>query len=968
MTVPRSPGVVTRATWPGKAPWAVPPGQAQPATVVTQNLIASGTGVACSSNDVVEQSPALVTRGVGTLSFGATSEAPEQIASFVTHSSFPSRGVGSTGSGQAPGWQPVPQPPRVLVQGGKRVVPASHIQKANRAPAYATMAGLLPQDSSQTFRTASYPLMASFNGDFSDPSLVVPLSDEESVTGFSESGSDSVFVQQGCQGPDTFKARSTSDDHTYGFTTFNFEDARNREADNQAQHDVFSWLRWAPCEGSPCFAALHKYFPGALPGEVVHARSRITLENERFGFTGRNTIFGTSVCPDEINSVNGTMVEIMRDHWGGMSFPLGGIGGAPFSGRTGFAAFSHHVPDNGNVFVVFGPHVSITENGEIGSVHRRGKEKMSTCCGAVIGAYNSCICQDIDDCEFDKNDMQMSWIRSQIAPHAERIKLSENPMAMLAHQAYEFVKGKVLAVVNNDFGNGYLALLGGIIINMPKNHSDHFLPLMFQTSRRFEDPQDLMCAFRSRVCGDVLKDDSEAEQRVHLVARMLGQVEMFSKAAHEDRLHAAASMVCLTFYHDECIVEQGDVGNTFFVLLTGEAVVEVNGNRVGGYLGTLPDASQSTISQLLEQSDIGKVSCFGERALMTDDTRAATIRVTSPRALVLSMSREIFEMVVKDPGDGRSGHPPRRKTLELEERQVLDAAQLGRRLSVLQAEDADAKMQATRAKENKQATHHYVFSWLNWSPQPDSACYRTLHDQFPCAIPGPALFCRFKSALEKFSFEPRNTIFGTSVCPDEINSRNGELVHQMKSHWGQNFPLGGISGAPFSGKTGFTAFSHHAPDHGNVIVLFGPHVGISADGEVGRFLREGQHRLSTACGAVVGAYHACIQDDRIDSFFDEEFDRTDMQMDWIKQQIAPHARRIRNQENPMAALAHRAYIVVEEEVEKVVSNDFGDGYLALIGLIQINMPKPFFDHFMPVKFEVRNKRESFDLMSWLAVH
>ena len=35
---------------------------------------------------------------------------------------------------------------------------------------------------------------------------------------------------------------------------------------------------------------------------------------------------------------------------------MGGLGGIPFSGKTGFAAFSHHVPDGKSNFVLHREH------------------------------------------------------------------------------------------------------------------------------------------------------------------------------------------------------------------------------------------------------------------------------------------------------------------------------------------------------------------------------------------------------------------------------------------------------------------------------------------------------------------------------------------------------------------------------------------------------------------------------------
>ena len=67
------------------------------------------------------------------------------------------------------------------------------------------------------------------------------------------------------------------------------------------------------------------------------------------------------------------------------------------------------------------------------------------------------------------------------------------------------------------------------------------------------------------------------------------------------------------------------------------------------------------------------------------------------------------------------------------------------------------------------------------------------------------------------------------------------------------FPLGGLAGVPFVGKTGWGAFTSHVPTDGNIVVLFAPHVGIDKDGNVGELLRNGQSCNSKACGAAIGS-------------------------------------------------------------------------------------------------------------------
>jgi len=68
-------------------------------------------------------------------------------------------------------------------------------------------------------------------------------------------------------------------------------------------------------------------------------------------------------------------------------FPLAGLAGLPFTGKTGWGAFTSHVPTpDGNVVIMFAPHVGVDAHGHIGSIHREGIKKISHACGASIGA------------------------------------------------------------------------------------------------------------------------------------------------------------------------------------------------------------------------------------------------------------------------------------------------------------------------------------------------------------------------------------------------------------------------------------------------------------------------------------------------------------------------------------------------------------------------------------------------------
>jgi hypothetical protein len=69
--------------------------------------------------------------------------------------------------------------------------------------------------------------------------------------------------------------------------------------------------------------------------------------------------------------------------------------------------------------------------------------------------------------------------------------------------------------------------------------------------------------------------------------------------------------------------------------------------------------------------------------------------------------------------------------------------------------------------------------------------------------------------------------------------------------------MGGLSGFPFVGKTGFSAYMHHVAEGGAMVIVCCSHVGINDDGVVGNIKRNGMNVDSSACGAAVAAYGYC---------------------------------------------------------------------------------------------------------------
>jgi len=200
-----------------------------------------------------------------------------------------------------------------------------------------------------------------------------------------------------------------------------------------------------------------------------------------------------------------------------------------------------------------------------------------------------------------------------------------------------------------------------------------------------------------------------------------------------------------------------------------------------------------------------------------------------------------------------------------------------------------------------------------------------------------------------YGFTQKNTLYGQSIGADEANHMSGELADQMRHCWGHVFNLGGIGGIPFVGKTGFTAFSHHVPDNGNLLILYGPNMGVSPQGELGKLLRDGQTSLSATCSSAIDAYEAVLRGEQIPA------GPTHDMMVHLKRALVGKTDSIKNADQPMAALARQMFELSDKTMRDIINFGYGDGWLALLGGIQINLSSPLASVFLPLKFTIAKK-------------
>jgi hypothetical protein len=185
--------------------------------------------------------------------------------------------------------------------------------------------------------------------------------------------------------------------------------------------------------------------------------------------------------------------------------------------------------------------------------------------------------------------------------------------------------------------------------------------------------------------------------------------------------------------------------------------------------------------------------------------------------------------------------------------------------------------------------------------------------------------------LKTAKVSPSDCIWGTSICSDEINNTFLEIGKHFKAPG--PFFFGGISGIPFTGKTGFGAFASHIPDDGAAVILYGPHVGISSDGTVGKVLREGQSKPSSSCGSLIAGLNNVKQGNVLN------ISHNDYQQGQVNKVLIENYEDIKAADDEVVATTEIGYNQIKRELTDIIGENvalLGDKPLLLIGGIIIN--------------------------------
>ena len=242
------------------------------------------------------------------------------------------------------------------------------------------------------------------------------------------------------------------------------------------------------------------------------------------------------------------------------------------------------------------------------------------------------------------------------------------------------------------------------------------------------------------------------------------------------------------------------------------------------------------------------------------------------------------------------------------------------------------------------------------SPEPDADFDKIVQANFPGALNNKDLVTKVVDILALKGYSGSTSLLATSLCCDELAR---QLENDFNGIYGNNFNLGGLAGFPFAGNTGFGAMAAHIPDDGFCLIVYGPHVGLTTDGIVGKVERAGIELVDDCCGSAMAAsdYVKGITDGgaQITTKI-QEF--TDFQQGAVQELILPHGKRLSDAENRMVELPYALYESQDMLMSRIVkkgSTGIKRG-LALLGGVQINTGPDTLDYFVPLRFDFMNYR------------
>ncbi|NQZ78393.1 MAG: hypothetical protein HRT61_20130 [Ekhidna sp.] len=218
---------------------------------------------------------------------------------------------------------------------------------------------------------------------------------------------------------------------------------------------------------------------------------------------------------------------------------------------------------------------------------------------------------------------------------------------------------------------------------------------------------------------------------------------------------------------------------------------------------------------------------------------------------------------------------------------------------------------------------------------------------FPNALDAKDTSIHYLGKMQiEYKLDVSKVLMATSVCSDDINVPSTTFFNVLFGP----FIMGGLGGLPFAGQTGMTAFAHHIPDEGSAFIFYGPHIGLTLEGDLGKMYRPRQEQTGNSCGALMLAL------DRLkDESYRPEINDDDYQQMKLEESLLPYREKILASDSQEKAITEATYEIINEKIHahlKTCKDEFHVDTVTLLGGIIINTDYGLDDYFDPKNFEV----------------
>jgi hypothetical protein len=189
-----------------------------------------------------------------------------------------------------------------------------------------------------------------------------------------------------------------------------------------------------------------------------------------------------------------------------------------------------------------------------------------------------------------------------------------------------------------------------------------------------------------------------------------------------------------------------------------------------------------------------------------------------------------------------------------------------------------------------------------------------------------------KKITTEYGIDKEKILYASCICPDELNYK----VTSFNGHFTKAFCLGGLSGVPYTGKTGMAAYASHVPADGASFIYFGPHVGISEDGSIGQVLREHQHKPTFTCGSLISVLDR-MRRDYVFDWSSNNFE--DLQARVVEKILHSHKERIFQSESDVMESLKILYSFSDCLLKQFITDNrkvFATPHVFLLGGVIIN--------------------------------